>query len=764
MGCVASCAGDDGDVTQFYTEAQLTHNLCVLNKKAVVTRRHGDVTRVNNFKVGKSLGEGRYGEVYLCHSRRPGAGRGWCCGVQKQQFAVKIVRRSQAPGAEFKVLRRVQHKHVVRLVECIDDKSQPELFLVFEVLGRPIAQCGHTGRLVGAAWPEGKARPLFLQIVSALSHLHEQGIVHRDVKPDNVVYADASERAVKLIDFGESRILKQGGLGDDASRDTRGTPFFQAAEALTGYYYPDKAGDVWALGVLFYLLLVGHVPFGVGCTTKPQLYNAISEGVLTFPPHLPAHASGLLACLLDRDLSRRITLPAAALHPWFDRGEVDFSPNSLVPEAHPPPPTGAVDMGAAAVAQPGYAAAKKRPRRLDNLCVSDAPPADAGPPPARNPLCSPGLDLLKGRSYENASCRSMLPNAAGPAASEKRHVPDPVSPQLPAEAVEASSPLGRLLGAQLPTVKVLVVDHVYNHRLIVCKMLASAAMMPDGNPIPIYEQCTGADALESILERSRARDRYDLVLLDLFLPDVNGLAVAALVREAEAKENLDRTPIAIATTEECCTATVRQQAEELTAAMLIKPFNISQIIRILNWLGVRHRHNLINDHFARDRHIADSHYLDNSKARAKVGRFRYTRPTDAVVNLSPANSVSSRSVVTHDNASRASSGRISPQPSRVWSRKSSFARRSLEAHQFAGELLRTLESDECVSRPQSAPGSHAGDSLADPGDERPSLAPRLSHDDAASFNDQLSLMLSPTESDKTQHSPAVLPLPKIEEG
>ena len=157
-------------------------------------------------------------------------------------------------------------------------------------------------------------RALFAQLCGALAHLHEKDIVHRDIKMENVLFAD--EGTAKLVDFGFS-VSVEG--NDRALSDVCGTYMYIAPEifdpAKRGYGRPV---DVWALGVLLFCVLAGDFPFQVSAATRVEAYRSL---VKAKPPQyvdkLAPGSLDLLRALCDTSADDRVTAKAALSHAWM---------------------------------------------------------------------------------------------------------------------------------------------------------------------------------------------------------------------------------------------------------------------------------------------------------------------------------------------------------------------------------------------------------------------------------------------------------------
>ena len=589
------------DLHQYYEKAEKvgTH-WCVKNNKVVV-QRSDTVEVVNNYRVLGQLGKGRYGEVYLCtcNKRKKSSLFGGCldAGDEAQgqnMFAMKVVRRQHSTTQEFKILMKVQHPGIVTLVEYIDDVQDPFVYLIFEHLeGGTIGECTNYGTLVSGVYEESRAIPLFVQILEALTHLHAMGVFHRDIKPENVVFASPSRQQVKLIDFGESRMLvnAKGGLAEESSRCTKGTPFFMACEALSGKKFPDKEGDTWAVGVLFYLLLVGNVPFGSGESSTIRLHDCIQTQKLKFPAEqgLSDGAKFVLTGMLDRDISRRFTLPFVLNHEWMKGGKGQVALfESTNHQVAPSPLENPLILNSSFRSGQGPHSPyrKSYPRQS----FTDTPEFGSM-------KCSPGLQTL---------LLDPLP--------ECTTMRDVCSTSLRGESL-CESHLGSML---LCTKRMLICDDQPQLRSMLMKFLDLAKVSTV--PLEYVESHTGETAIEQVLESAGMGEAFDLVIMDIYpyaARDQNGLDLLSQLRDIEHDRGMSPTPVLLSTTQGEEPENMLERAHELDAGFLYKPFSPAQACDILKHLGLRCKELSSADalRVVRDTHIADSHYVENAIAR-----------------------------------------------------------------------------------------------------------------------------------------------------
>jgi len=227
--------------------------------------------QVGAYTLERLLGRGGMGSVWLAR-RSDGRFEG--------KVAVKLLNIALADpvGAErFRregsVLARLDHPNIARLLDAgVTDEGQPYLVLEY-VVGTRIDEHADAARLESAA-----RIGLFLQVLGAVGHAHAALVVHRDLKPANILVT--AEGRVKLLDFGIAKLIDETGTGERSALTAVGglalTPEYAAPEQVTGDAIT-IATDVYALGVLLYLLLGGRHPTGADCRTAAEHLRAITE-------------------------------------------------------------------------------------------------------------------------------------------------------------------------------------------------------------------------------------------------------------------------------------------------------------------------------------------------------------------------------------------------------------------------------------------------------------------------------------------------------
>lgn len=194
------------------------------------------------------IAQGAFGKVYKVQSKVTGLLR-----------AMKVINNTILKDkeakeqffSEFSILKEMDHPNIVRIYELYMDSDR--FYIISELCegGTLLKTLKGTNTIT-----EFQLMKIVRQILSALNYCHTKGIIHRDIKPDNIVFDNSSlESQLKLIDFGISAKLEEG----DKLRFPGGTIIFTAPEVFLGEY--DKKCDVWSTGVLIYLILTGEPPF-----------------------------------------------------------------------------------------------------------------------------------------------------------------------------------------------------------------------------------------------------------------------------------------------------------------------------------------------------------------------------------------------------------------------------------------------------------------------------------------------------------------------
>ncbi|KAL8802726.1 MAG: hypothetical protein Q9182_003624 [Xanthomendoza sp. 2 TL-2023] len=300
-------------------------------------------TNFGGYILGKTLGEGEFGKVKLGW-RRDGS----------VQVAVKLIRREALGGnpsrlpkiyREINILRELSHPNIVRLHEMTETEKYIGIVLEYASGGELFDYI-----LLHRYLKDNAARKLFAQLISGVGYLHKKGIVHRDLKLENLLL-DRNKNII-ITDFGfantfnpqdqleeeieynltNREFVKRQGLEHVQSNGMRrgdlmqtscGSPCYAAPElVVTDSLYTGRKVDVWSCGVILYAMLAGYLPFDDD-PANPEgdninlLYKYIVSTPLTFPEYVTPHARDLLRRILVPDPRKRADLFEVARHSWL---------------------------------------------------------------------------------------------------------------------------------------------------------------------------------------------------------------------------------------------------------------------------------------------------------------------------------------------------------------------------------------------------------------------------------------------------------------
>jgi 5'-AMP-activated protein kinase catalytic alpha subunit len=286
------------------------------------------------------LGEGSYSKVYLGFDKKT-----------NKKVAIKIVDLMNAPKGTMQLLQREiqlmtkirDQEGFVRLIDSFED-NKGRLYIVLELLHGTLFDLLKFRRILS----DLEAKSIFRQIVESVRALHDQNIVHRDVKLENISihqhrYRESlllTEYKVKLGDFG---FAKEISYADEKLTEYCGTPSYAAPELVASTPYDGKKSDVWSLGVLLYSLVCGKFPFVSTRTGKPyeailvDLFSKITNQAVKFPSKLDLSSDlqDLLLKMLDKNPNTRLSIDEVLEHSWLNEETISdvISDVALSPQA-----------------------------------------------------------------------------------------------------------------------------------------------------------------------------------------------------------------------------------------------------------------------------------------------------------------------------------------------------------------------------------------------------------------------------------------------
>uniref|UniRef100_A0A8C1Z9H4 Serine/threonine-protein kinase DCLK2 n=1 Tax=Cyprinus carpio TaxID=7962 RepID=A0A8C1Z9H4_CYPCA len=256
-------------------------------------------TIMDKYKIGKVIGDGNFAVVKECLLY------GW-------EFVVTHALNTQEHliESEVAVLRRVKHPNIIMLIEEVDTPT--ELYLVMELVKGGDLFDSITS---STKYTERDASVMVFNLAAALKYLHRMCIVHRDIKPENLLVCEYPNgtKSLKLGDFGLATVV-EGPL-----YTVCGTPTYVAPEIIAESGYGLKV-DIWAAGVITYILLCGFPPFRSENNLQEDLFDQILVGRLDFPSpfwdNITDSAKELIGHMLQVNVEARYTAEDVLSHPW----------------------------------------------------------------------------------------------------------------------------------------------------------------------------------------------------------------------------------------------------------------------------------------------------------------------------------------------------------------------------------------------------------------------------------------------------------------
>lgn len=254
---------------------------------------------LDDFEIGRPLGTGKFGRVYLAREKK-----------SKFIVGLKVLNKSQLQKAsiehqlrrEIEIQSQLRHPNIIRMYGYFYDNSRIYLILEYAARGELFKILRDAGR-----FDEETAAKYIVQMSDAINYCHSKHVIHRDIKPENIMVGLNGE--LKIADFGWS-------VHAPSSRRTTlcGTLDYLPPEMIEGKDH-DASVDIWSLGILLYEFLVGAPPFEEN--SQRATCRRIRDVDVRFPTFVSPLARDLIKRFLQHDPAQRIALADVKNHPWI---------------------------------------------------------------------------------------------------------------------------------------------------------------------------------------------------------------------------------------------------------------------------------------------------------------------------------------------------------------------------------------------------------------------------------------------------------------
>ncbi|KAG0040574.1 hypothetical protein BGZ82_001483 [Podila clonocystis] len=214
---------------------------------------------------------------------------------------------------EIAILKKLNHVNIVKLYEVLDVATEDSMYMVMELCKRGVlTEVSLAADKTGEIFADDECRDVFQQMVLGIEYLHEHDIIHRDIKPDNLLRSE--DGTLKIVDFGVSEMFKK---GNDRTKKSAGSPAFMAPELCRHDHgeVSGRATDVWSMGVTLFCIRSGRLPFV--SNNILELNRVIREDDFDLSTEKDERFVTLMRRLLEKDPLQRISIEELRNDPWL---------------------------------------------------------------------------------------------------------------------------------------------------------------------------------------------------------------------------------------------------------------------------------------------------------------------------------------------------------------------------------------------------------------------------------------------------------------
>ncbi|KAL4753803.1 hypothetical protein BDW72DRAFT_201265 [Aspergillus terricola var. indicus] len=324
-----------------------------LNARSEYTLSQDDGTaehRINQYVIKQEIGRGSFGAVHVAVDQYGNeyAVKEFSKARLRKRAKSQLLRQSRGPKRpadglnsplhrqgsglgdeemknalyfikeEIAIMKKLHHNNLVSLIEVLDDPTQDSLYMVMEMCKKGVVM-KVTLEERADPYDDERCRCWFRDLILGIEYLHAQGIVHRDIKPDNCLITN--DDVLKVVDFGVSEMFEKN--SDMFTAKSAGSPAFLPPELCVVKHgdVSGKAADIWSMGVTLYCLRYGKLPFEEHSII--DLYDAIKNRPIVCEGETDEAFRDLMLRILEKDPTKRIQMDDLREHPWVTKNGMD---------------------------------------------------------------------------------------------------------------------------------------------------------------------------------------------------------------------------------------------------------------------------------------------------------------------------------------------------------------------------------------------------------------------------------------------------------
>ncbi|CAD5111887.1 DgyrCDS1150 [Dimorphilus gyrociliatus] len=321
-GDIGNYFQDEGGSLNFFTRVD--------SAEIIYHERPKKAKIIGNYLIGHVLGEGSYGKVKECLDTESLSRR--AVKILKQRQLKRIPNGVSNVKREIILLKKLHNKHVIKLFDVFVSEEKQKIYLFMEYCVGSLQSM--LDNVESKCFPLWQAHLYFVQLIDGVDYLHSRGIVHKDIKPPNLLLS--LDETLKITDLGVAEELDMYSKVDCCSL-SQGSPAFQAPEIADGAeYFSAFKADVWSCGVTLFNITTGKLPFMADNIYK--LFECIVKCEYTIPELDSPHCTDCIKGMLKKDSTERFSIKDIKSHEWYRR-KLGRSKEYV-----PPPPYNKDDM------------------------------------------------------------------------------------------------------------------------------------------------------------------------------------------------------------------------------------------------------------------------------------------------------------------------------------------------------------------------------------------------------------------------------------